>query len=48
MLTEQRYEMILKLLNEKKSITDWESMTFSDFYKTKKADKSHGKDNENE
>lgn len=34
--------------HEKKSITDWESMTFSDFYKTKKADKSHGKDNDNE
>lgn len=33
--------------HEKKSITDWESMTFSDFYKTKKADKSHGKDNDN-
>lgn len=33
--------------HEKKSITDWESMTFSDFYKVKKADKSHGKDNDN-
>lgn len=33
--------------NEMKSIADWESMTFSDFYKTKKADKSHGKDNDN-
>lgn len=33
--------------NEKKSIADWESMTFSDFYKVKKADKSHGKDNDN-
>lgn len=33
--------------NGKKSITDWESMTFSDFYKAKKADKSHGKDNDN-
>lgn len=33
--------------HEKKSITDWESMTFSDFYKTKKADKSHGTDNDN-
>lgn len=34
--------------NEMKSIADWESMTFSDFYKVKKADKSHGKDNDNE
>ena len=33
--------------NEMKSIADWESMTFSDFYKVKKADKSHGKDNDN-
>lgn len=33
--------------HEKKSNADWESMTFSDFYKTKKADKSHGKDNDN-
>lgn len=33
--------------HEKKSITDWELMTFSDFYKVKKADKSHGKDNDN-
>lgn len=33
--------------NEKKSIADWESMTFSDFYKVKKPDKSHGKDNDN-
>ena len=33
--------------HEKKSITDWESMSFSDFYKVKNADKSHGKDNDN-
>lgn len=33
--------------NGKKSITDWESMSFSDFYKVKNADKSHGKDNDN-
>ena len=33
--------------NEMKSIADWESMTFSDFYKVKKADKSYGKDNDN-
>lgn len=33
--------------HEKKSITEWESMTFSDFYKTKNADKSHGRDNDN-
>lgn len=34
--------------NEKKSsIADWESMTFSDFYKVKKAPKSHGNDNDN-
>lgn len=34
--------------NEKKSsIADWESMTFSDFYKVKKAQKSHGNDNDN-
>lgn len=33
--------------NGKKSIAEWESMTFSDFYKVKKADKSHGKDNDN-
>lgn len=34
--------------NEKKSsIEDWESMTFSDFYKVKNAKKSHGKDNDN-
>lgn len=33
--------------NEKKSIADWESMTFSDFYKVKKAEKNHGKDNDN-
>lgn len=33
--------------NEKKSITDWESMSFPDFYKVKNADKSHGRDNDN-
>lgn len=33
--------------NGKKSITDWESMSFSDFYKVKNADKIHGKDNDN-
>lgn len=33
--------------HEKKNITEWESMTFSDFYKTKNADKSHGRDNDN-
>lgn len=33
--------------NGKKSITDWESMSFPDFYKVKNAKKSHGKDNDN-
>lgn len=33
--------------HEKKSITDWESMSFPDFYKVKNAKKSHGKDNDN-
>ena len=33
--------------NKKKSITDWESMSFPDFYKVKNADKSHGRDNDN-
>lgn len=33
--------------NEKKSITDWESMSFPDFYKVKNAKKSHGRDNDN-
>lgn len=33
--------------HEKKSITDWESMIFSDFYKVKQADKTHGNDNDN-
>lgn len=33
--------------HEKKSITDWESMSFPDFYKVKNADKSHGRDNDN-
>lgn len=33
--------------NEKKSRADWESMTFPNFYKVKKAKKSHGNDNDN-
>lgn len=33
--------------NGKKSIAEWEKMTFSDFYKVKKAEKNHGKDNDN-
>lgn len=33
--------------HEKKTIAEWEAMTFSDFYRTKKADKTHGADNNN-
>lgn len=33
--------------HDKKTIADWEAMTFSDFYRTKKADKTHGADNNN-
>lgn len=31
----------------KKTIAEWEAVTFSDFYRTKKADKTHGADNNN-